>query len=90
MSTAVRVRQARGVRRRVHGAPGDEAEKEAHYYVCRAGRIDNFGEGRPHHPACANAGWLEGLVWSYVRCFLENSERSWSPFMSSSEAGRCG
>jgi hypothetical protein len=54
------------------GHPTTKKGKWYHYYVCRAGRTNDFGAGRPHKPPYVNAGWLEGLVWADVRRFLED------------------
>lgn len=54
------------------GHPAGKNGKTYHYYTCRAGRTNNFGTGRPHKPPYLNAGWLEDLVWTDVRRFLEN------------------
>ncbi|MDQ5814232.1 MAG: hypothetical protein M3289_05875, partial [Actinomycetota bacterium] len=46
--------------------------KKYHYYTCHAGRTKNFGTGRPHKPTYLSAPWLEDLVWTDVRRFLED------------------
>lgn len=46
--------------------------KNYHYYACRAAKTYNFGAAPPHKPSYVRAEWLEGLVWSDVRRFLEN------------------
>jgi site-specific DNA recombinase len=46
--------------------------KKYHYYACRAAKTHNFGVVPPHKPSYVSAGWLEELVWSDVRRFLEN------------------
>ena len=46
--------------------------KKYHYYACRAAKTYNFGAAPPHKPSFVRAEWLEGLVWSDVRRFLEN------------------
>jgi len=54
------------------GHPTTTRGKKYHYYVCRAGRANNFGKGRPHRASFMNASWLEDTVWSDVRRFLED------------------
>jgi site-specific DNA recombinase len=54
------------------GHPATSRGKKFHYYTCRAGRTNNFGTGRPHKPPYVRASWLEDLVWTDVRRFLEN------------------
>jgi site-specific DNA recombinase len=46
--------------------------KKHHYYACRAAKTYNFGATAPHKPSFVRAAWLEELVWSDVRRFLEN------------------
>jgi site-specific DNA recombinase len=54
------------------GHPATSRGKKFHYYTCNAGRTNNFGSGRPHKPPYVRAGWLEDLVWTDVRRFLED------------------
>jgi site-specific DNA recombinase len=46
--------------------------KDYHYYACRAAKTYDFGAAPPHKPSFVRAEWLEELVWSDVRRFLEN------------------
>jgi hypothetical protein len=46
--------------------------KRYHYYACRAAKTYDFGAAPPHKPSFVRAEWLEELVWSDVRRFLEN------------------
>jgi site-specific DNA recombinase len=46
--------------------------KKYHYYACRAAKTYNFGVAPLHKASFVNAEWLEELVWSDVRRFLEN------------------
>jgi site-specific DNA recombinase len=46
--------------------------KKYHYYACRTAKTYNFGAAPPHKPSFVSAKWLEELVWSDVRRFLEN------------------
>jgi site-specific DNA recombinase len=46
--------------------------KKYHYYACRAAKTYNFGMAPPHKPSFVSAEWLEELVWSDVRRFLED------------------
>jgi hypothetical protein len=46
--------------------------KKYHYYACRASKTYNFGMAPPHKASFVSAEWLEDLVWSDVRRFLEN------------------
>jgi site-specific DNA recombinase len=46
--------------------------KKYHYYACRAAKTYNFGAAPLHKPSFVSAEWLEELVWSDVRRFLEN------------------
>jgi hypothetical protein len=46
--------------------------KKYYYYACRAAKTYNFGAAPPHKPSFVSAEWLEELVWSDVRRFLEN------------------
>jgi site-specific DNA recombinase len=50
--------------------------KKYHYYACRAAKTHNFGMAPPHKASFVSAEWLEELVWSDVRRFLERSWRS--------------
>jgi site-specific DNA recombinase len=45
--------------------------KKYHYYACHAAKTYNFGMAPPHKPSFVSAEWLEELVWSDVRRFLE-------------------
>lgn len=49
-------------------------DKKYHYYTCQVGRTKNFGTGRPNKPPYVRASWLEELVWTDVRCFLEDPQ----------------
>src|SRR5215208_4897688 len=46
--------------------------KDYHYYACRAAKTYDFGAAPPHKPSFVRAEWLEELVWSDMRRFLEN------------------
>src|SRR5918996_6014809 len=46
--------------------------KKYHYYACRAAKTYNFGMAPPHKASFVSAEWLEELVWSDVRRFLED------------------
>jgi site-specific DNA recombinase len=46
--------------------------KRYHYYRCIDGRAEQIRKGPPHRSPFVNAGWLEELVWSDVRRFLED------------------
>jgi site-specific DNA recombinase len=46
--------------------------KKYHYYACRASKTYNFGVAPPHKASFVSAEWLEKLVWSDVRRFLED------------------
>jgi site-specific DNA recombinase len=46
--------------------------KKYHYYACRASKTYNFGMAPPHKASFVSAEWLEELVWSDVRRFLED------------------
>jgi len=46
--------------------------KKYHYYACRASKTYNFGAAPPHKASFVSAEWLEELVWSDVRRFLED------------------
>src|SRR5215203_4929684 len=46
--------------------------KRYHYYACRAAKTYNFGAAPPHKASFVRAEWLEELVWSDVRRFLED------------------
>jgi site-specific DNA recombinase len=46
--------------------------KKYHYYACRAAKTYNFGMAPPHKASYVSAEWLEDLVWSDVRRFLED------------------
>ncbi len=46
--------------------------KKYHYYACRAAKTYTFGMAPPHKASFVSAEWLEELVWSDVRRFLEN------------------
>jgi site-specific DNA recombinase len=46
--------------------------KTYHYYACRAAKTYNFGVAPPHKASFVSAEWLEDLVWSDVRRFLED------------------
>ncbi len=50
--------------------PAGKNGKTYHYYTCRAGR-PNAGRGSSHKPPYLNAVWLEDLVWTDVRHFLQ-------------------
>jgi site-specific DNA recombinase len=50
--------------------PAGKNGKTYHYYTCRAGR-PNAGRGSSHKPPYLNAVWLEDLVWTDVRRFLQ-------------------
>ena len=54
------------------GHPANRRGKKYHYYRCRAGSPNNAGPGRCHKPPYVKAGWLEDLVWTDVRRFLED------------------
>jgi site-specific DNA recombinase len=49
-------------------------DKKYHYYTCHVGRTKNFGTGRSHKPPYVKASWLEELVWTDVRRFLEDPQ----------------
>lgn len=55
------------------GHPATRKGKKYHYYRCRAGSPNNAGAARCHKPPYVSAGWLEDLVWTDVRRFLEKS-----------------
>src|SRR5918993_3636151 len=46
--------------------------KKYHYYACHAAKTYNFGMAPPHKASFVSAEWLEELVWSDVRRFLED------------------
>jgi site-specific DNA recombinase len=46
--------------------------KKYHYYACRTAKTYNFGMAPPHKASFVSAEWLEELVWSDVRRFLED------------------
>jgi site-specific DNA recombinase len=46
--------------------------KKYHYYACNAAKTYNFGAAPPHRATFVSAEWLEELVWSDVRRFVEN------------------
>jgi site-specific DNA recombinase len=46
--------------------------KKYHYNACRAAKTYNFGMAPPHKASYVSAEWLEDLVWSDVRRFLED------------------
>ena len=46
--------------------------KKYHYYACRTAKTYNFGMAPPHKASFVSAKWLEELVWSDVRRFLED------------------
>jgi|SRR5215210_141390 len=46
--------------------------KKYHYYACNAAKTYNFGAASPHKGTFVRAEWLEELVWSDVRRFLED------------------
>ena len=46
--------------------------KKYHYYACKAAKTYNFGAAPPHKASYVSAEWLEDLVWSDVRRFLED------------------
>ena len=46
--------------------------KKYYYYACRAAKTYNFGMAPPHKTSFVSAEWLEELVWSDVRRFLED------------------
>jgi site-specific DNA recombinase len=46
--------------------------KKYNYYACRTAKTYNFGIAPPHKASFVSAEWLEELVWSDVRCFLED------------------
>jgi site-specific DNA recombinase len=46
--------------------------KKYHYYACRTAKTYNFGMAPPHKASFVSAEWLEDLVWSDVRRFLED------------------
>jgi site-specific DNA recombinase len=46
--------------------------KKYHYYACIDGRTEKLRQGPPHRSPYLSAKWLEELVWSDVRRFLEN------------------
>src|SRR5215212_985353 len=46
--------------------------KKYHYYACRNAKTYNFGAAPPHKASFVSAEWLEELVWSDVRRFLED------------------
>jgi site-specific DNA recombinase len=46
--------------------------KKYHYYACRAAKTYDFGMAPPHKTSFVSTEWLEDLVWSDVRRFLEN------------------
>ena len=54
------------------GHPATRRGKKYYYYLCRASRTNNFGAGRSHKPPYVSAGWLEDLVWTDVRRFLQD------------------
>jgi site-specific DNA recombinase len=53
------------------GHPAGKNGKTYHYYTCRAGRA-NAGRVSLHKPPYLNAVWLEDLVWTDVRRFLQD------------------
>jgi site-specific DNA recombinase len=65
--------------------------KKYHYYRCTDGRSEGIRKSPPHRAPFLNAGWLEELVWSDVRRFLENPgetlERVRAQLASSAGAG---
>jgi site-specific DNA recombinase len=56
----------------VAGHPTGSRGKKYHYYVCRAGRTKALSKGDPHETPYVNAAWLESLVWTDVRRFLND------------------
>src|SRR5215207_4520756 len=46
--------------------------KKYHYYACRTAKTYNFGMAPPHKASFVSAEWLEELVWSDMRRFLED------------------
>jgi site-specific DNA recombinase len=54
------------------GHPTTRKGKKYFYYTCRASRTNNFGTGRPHKASYVTASWLEEMVWTDVRQFLED------------------
>jgi len=56
----------------VAGHPTGSRGKKYHYYVRRAGRTKALSKGDPHETPYVNAAWLEGLVWTDVRRFLND------------------
>jgi site-specific DNA recombinase len=46
--------------------------KKYHYYACNAAKTYNFGAASPHKGTFVSAEWLEELVWSDVRRFVED------------------
>ena len=56
----------------VAGHPTGSRGKKYHYYVCRAGRTKALNNGVPHETPYVNAAWLEDLVWTDVRRFLND------------------
>jgi recombinase-like zinc beta ribbon protein len=51
-------------------------DKKYHYYMCHVGSTKNFGTGGPHKPPYVKASWLEELVWTDVRRFLEDPQET--------------
>jgi site-specific DNA recombinase len=56
----------------VAGHPTGSRGKKYHYYVCRTGRTRALNNGIPHETPYVNAAWLESLVWTDVRRFLND------------------
>jgi site-specific DNA recombinase len=56
----------------VAGHPTGSRGKKYHYYVCRTGRTRALNNGVPHETPYVNALWLEDLVWTDVRRFLND------------------
>jgi hypothetical protein len=62
----------RRVRRRVLWPPGYKSGQEVPLLYMPRKQDQQLWYGRPHKPPYVRASWLEDLVWSDVRCFLED------------------
>jgi site-specific DNA recombinase len=54
------------------GHQSNRRGKKYHYYACNAAKTYNFGAASPHKGTFMRAEWLEELVWSDVRRFMED------------------
>jgi site-specific DNA recombinase len=54
------------------GHQSNRRGKKYHYYACNAAKTYNFGAAAPHKGTFVPAEWLEQLVWSDVRRFVED------------------